>query len=159
VDGVIREGIEKRGVMPRKRSDTPMGHRCPIVTVHTLDSFGFQTVGPTASIWAAAFNRVPGVGIDFEHAAWKHVRFVRLQPAAEMTEDTIAFMRREIEAKGIDVQVLMPQEPQVVLEQATPVYEDKGIRETVTVMAEESNSRNKPALWALLEATMAEVGL
>lgn len=144
--------------MPRKQAAQVLGPRGPKVTVVKVEGYEFRTEGPDSNIWTDARERV-GFGIDFEHPEWKHVRFVRLKPGPEQSEDVIAFVRGRIEYRGIDVQVITPQSPQVVLDQATPAYDDKGIRETVTVMAEESNSQNKPALRNLLEVTMTEVGL
>lgn len=138
--------------MPRKQAAQVLGPRGPKVTVVKVEGPWFLTLGPDDLLWKMLLlpPLVPSDDMP---------RFVRLYPSPEFSQDHIAKVREFYESHGADVQVITPQSPQVVLDQATPAYDDEGIRETVTVMAEESNSQNKPALRNLLEATMTEVGL
>ena len=144
--------------MPRKQAAQVLGPRGPKVTVVKVEGYEFRTEGPDSNIWTDARERV-GFGIDFEHPEWKHVRFVRLKPGPEQSEDVIAFVRGRIEYRGIDVQVITPQSPQVVLDQATPAYDDKGIRETVEDMVMEANTKNRTALEMLVQKMLTKVKL
>jgi len=124
-----------------------------------VEGFGFRTIASDDPVWRKLAESNPGTMVVLLEPPTKPPRFVKLLPPASASQDDVSKVREFFESHGADVQVILPREAQVVLEQAMPAYEDKGIRETVTAMAEESNSRNKPALRTLLESAMVEVGL
>ena len=87
------------------------------------------------------------------------VRFVRIRPPESAKDEDVESLRALCAKEGIDVQVAPRPQAQVIVGQAIPKYEEKGIRETVLKMVEEAVTEDRPALLAFVEETLAEVGL
>jgi hypothetical protein len=84
--------------------------------------------------------------------------FLRVRPTADDSDADIAKYRAVLEAAGAVVRVLPKPRAKVLVEEAAPVPESKGIRETVLAMGAEANTGDKAGLLALLEQTLAVVG-
>lgn len=115
-----------------------------------VDGPRFQTFEPDHRIWS---------GEPFMTSNQDDIDFVRLRPPADTSDVAVEEIRSFFEKFGKDVQVLRGPRPQVVLEQAIPLFEDKSIRATVEDMVKQANTKDRAALEVLVQRTLVEVGL
>jgi hypothetical protein len=113
--------------------------------VPTKDATRFGTVGPKDP-WLS--------GVTMRGFA-----FIRLQPPSGTSEELIAEYRKAAETEGAVVKYIPANEEAVVTDQAAPVIESKGIRETVLDLVREAKTDDPTSLTFLVEKTLAEVGL
>jgi hypothetical protein len=111
------------------------------------------TFGPTHGVWGRG-----GPIID----DWKGA-IVRLAPPAEASPELVAQVKRELLKRGAAAVTVVPATvPGVLVGQEWPepeVTERRPMREVVLEIANEVNTKDRKALLARIEETMAEVGL
>ncbi len=114
-----------------------------------------MTIEPTAKVWAHIIEGKPLIGgTDLQGA------FVRIQPPAEATDEHITFMREALKSFGAaEIRILPRPKASVVPTQIHRDVVHVSIRETVLAITETTNTKDLPALKALVETTLSKVGL
>lgn len=138
--------------MARKQSSS--GNRFPKVEAVPVESLGFYTIGPDHTYWGARDVEVAfdGDAID---------GFVRIIAPPTASDADVENLRRWAAAQPAvyDVQTRRAAPAQIVVEQSKVKFESASIREVVETMVREANTRDREALAALVQTTMAAVKL
>jgi hypothetical protein len=124
------------------------------LSVHVIKVQGakFLTITPGSECWKGHDPWADGHDVE-------GVKFVRIQPPEDATDADVERLRAYCARDGVDVQVAQRPRAQVVVDQATVKYEEKGIRETVEKMVEEAVTNDRPALSLFVQSILSEVGL
>lgn len=110
----------------------------------------FVTIGPEDPRWT--------LGWDSSSDLTTLGAFVRLEPPADASDETVAKMKREAERKALRV-VVLPRRRATAVQAPREKRPHRRAREVVVELVETANVEDRVALRALCEGAMSKVGL